>query len=69
MLRTKDVFHFDNEINRRIDALNFQGKSRLDAKQCNTIDCLLELGHDLCIAPDFNIAGNPGFEIVLGVNK
>jgi len=33
------------------------------------IGYLLELGYDLCLAPDFNISGNPGFEIVLGINK
>jgi len=38
------------DANKRIAALNFQGKSRLDTKQCNMIGCLLELGYDLTCA-------------------
>jgi len=68
-VKDKGIFHLDDEINKRIDALNFKGKSRLNTKQCNMIGYLLELGYDLCLAPDFNISGNPGFEIVLGINK
>ena len=70
-VKDRGIFHLDDETNKRIDALNFQGKSRLDTKQCNMIGYLLdsELGYDLCIAPASNISGNPGFEIVLGVNK
>jgi len=68
-VKNNGIFHLDDETNKRIAALNFQGKSRLDTKQCNMIGYLLELGYDLCIAPACNISGNPGFEIVLGVNK
>jgi len=68
-VENKDIFHLDDKTNKRIEALNFQGKSRLDTKQCNMIGYLLELAYDLCLAPLSNISGNPGFEIVLGVNK
>jgi len=68
-VENKGIFHLDDKTNKMIEALNFQGKSRLDTKQCNVIGCLLELACDLCLAPLSNISGNPGFEIVLGVDK
>ena len=61
------IFHFDSDTVAKIDKTNFRGNHRLQAKQLNMLGYLWELAYDLCIAPESNISGNPGFEVLLGV--
>ena len=61
------IFHFDSETNTKIADVNFHGSTRLQTKQLHMLGYLWELAYDLCIAPNSNISGNPGFETLLGV--
>ena len=61
------IFHFDKEDKKNMEAMK-QPQGRLDKKQLNMIGYLLEIAYDLCLAPASNISGNPGFEVLLGVN-
>ena len=56
------------QANKKIDAVNFRGNLRLQTKQLNMLGYLWEIAYDLCISPAANISGNPGFEVLLGVN-
>lgn len=62
------IFHLNAEINKKIEAVNFKGCNRLQTKQLHMLGYLWEISYDLCIAPAANISGNPGFEVLLGVN-